>query len=1047
MGVRAQIWWLWWVCCLLLGGCESAAPSSPSFGNGAFGDPCQRTEDCASGLCVRVDASSGVCSVACQTDTGCPASDNWACLGSDRATFDVCACRKLAENEICGDGIDNECNGKADDCRVCGGVAVPDNDPNNCGGCGVVCSTSQVCRGGKCACPETAADACGDVCTTLASDSANCGACGTSCGPERGCQAGKCECSDATRPNYCDGTGCVSFQTDSNHCGDCATSCTLGQTCTGGKCECPNSAAPSFCDGVGCVDRTTDVKHCGACGNACEAGFVCSAGKCACPTGQSECDGKCVDTASSAAHCGACGNACGAAQTCSGSKCGCDAFGFSVCSGACADLSWDENNCGTCGKACAPGETCSSGTCVCPSKVTCNGTCLPEDDAQNCGGCGKACGPTQFCSAGQCLCQGFGLSACGTSCQALGTDEANCGSCGKECPIGQTCNSSSCGCTGAQSYCAAQGACFALGSDPAHCGACDIACKPTEICGLGGCKCAGSNQMYCAAQDACIDVLSDAKNCGTCGKTCNSGEICVSGSCRCGASGQQYCASANACVDILGNTQHCGACDKACNPTQVCQFGGCYCPSATPNYCASANACVSLATDANNCGTCGKQCPAGTHCTSYACVCDTANETLCSATGTCHDLQTDEANCGGCGKACMGTQQCTAGKCLCPTATPGTALRITANTTDDYVPTLAWDGAHVGVGYRTYNGTAANARFALLAADGSMVSDIPLTQYDLTTLPQTVMYGPKVVWNGTEYGVLWVQRTKNEGHYDVAFQRIGANGQPIAPAVDVAGHSDLLADYRFGVGLAWSPSYGGYGVYYLSHQAGSFLVFRRIGATGVSPEPENKSESFYSVEEYYSVAVAPDGTWGTTSRGSGVDLNLFDPDGAHTIPTAHLSTSSSAAQPTMLHDGKTWLTAFIDNNGVGATSIWVNRGATANAPARVLPMSTTVANVDASLAMVNGTLALAYTMSPSAQGRNGPFTIGFQRFGIPATATSALTPIDSAVEILGTATMAKLHDMDLVATGSQSMLAVWADNRWGVNRELYARPIDLHSCP
>src|SRR5262245_12198882 len=137
-------------------GCGDGGSPRPQLGDGVFGARCTKTEDCASGLCVRLDATGGICTTACEADQQCPPSDNWACLYSSADRFDVCACRKLADAEICGDGMDNDCNGKVDDCRVCNDRQVPATDPNNCGGCGNVCGGGKSCDGTACVCPMTA---------------------------------------------------------------------------------------------------------------------------------------------------------------------------------------------------------------------------------------------------------------------------------------------------------------------------------------------------------------------------------------------------------------------------------------------------------------------------------------------------------------------------------------------------------------------------------------------------------------------------------------------------------------------------------------------------------------------------------------------------------------------------------------------------------------------------------------------------------------------------------------------------------------------------
>lgn len=68
--------------------------------------------------------------------------------------------------------------------QCCDDVCVrPDSDPDNCGGCGVVCAADEVCASGSCsrAC-DPPLELCGGLCVdTMGSDPDNCGGCGVSC--------------------------------------------------------------------------------------------------------------------------------------------------------------------------------------------------------------------------------------------------------------------------------------------------------------------------------------------------------------------------------------------------------------------------------------------------------------------------------------------------------------------------------------------------------------------------------------------------------------------------------------------------------------------------------------------------------------------------------------------------------------------------------------------------------------------------------------------------------------------------------------------------
>jgi hypothetical protein len=89
-------------------------------------------------------------------------------------------------------------SGTSDSCppyqKSCAGTCIPvSTDPNNCGGCGVTCSASQVCSASACSdgCLP-GLEACNRACVDTQDDSNNCGGCGTTCPTNTGCVAGQC---------------------------------------------------------------------------------------------------------------------------------------------------------------------------------------------------------------------------------------------------------------------------------------------------------------------------------------------------------------------------------------------------------------------------------------------------------------------------------------------------------------------------------------------------------------------------------------------------------------------------------------------------------------------------------------------------------------------------------------------------------------------------------------------------------------------------------------------------------------------------------------
>jgi hypothetical protein len=80
--------------------------------------------------------------------------------------------------------------------KACGGRCVdPRTSVTNCGLCGRVCATDQVCKDGKCRRMECEDESvlCGLACIFTKSDDVNCGGCGKVCLFGKHCDDGKCK--------------------------------------------------------------------------------------------------------------------------------------------------------------------------------------------------------------------------------------------------------------------------------------------------------------------------------------------------------------------------------------------------------------------------------------------------------------------------------------------------------------------------------------------------------------------------------------------------------------------------------------------------------------------------------------------------------------------------------------------------------------------------------------------------------------------------------------------------------------------------------------
>lgn len=175
------------------------------------------------------------------------------------------------------------------------------NNPQNCGGCNVVCAlpnatatcVNGVCTIGSCNvgfanCNGITADGCE---VNVLNNVQNCGACNVPCpnppNATAGCINGQCVVAGCN-PGFanCDGNfanGCeTNILTSPNNCGNCGLVCgtppnSTGSGCSGGNCFILGCVAPFLnCDGIfsnGCeINSSNNVNHCGGCGVVCTPG-------------------------------------------------------------------------------------------------------------------------------------------------------------------------------------------------------------------------------------------------------------------------------------------------------------------------------------------------------------------------------------------------------------------------------------------------------------------------------------------------------------------------------------------------------------------------------------------------------------------------------------------------------------------------------------------------------------------------------------------------------------------------------------------------------
>jgi hypothetical protein len=233
---------------------------------------------CLNGACVCQTGRADCTSVAgCETNVSTSLTDCGGC-GATCSTQNIVT-------PICSGGV---CSGTCvtgysncdNDLRTNGCERATSTDTQNCGACNRICSSLNItatCTGGVCngTCNTGFADCNSNKQTdgcerNVDTDPNNCGGCALSCSSTnmatRTCTTGNCDgtcvsgfadCDNNKRSNGCE----INTKTSSQNCGGCGAPCATGEFCVNGVCGACNSNVLLLCDGLCSATSNVTIKN------------------------------------------------------------------------------------------------------------------------------------------------------------------------------------------------------------------------------------------------------------------------------------------------------------------------------------------------------------------------------------------------------------------------------------------------------------------------------------------------------------------------------------------------------------------------------------------------------------------------------------------------------------------------------------------------------------------------------------------------------------------------------------------------------------------
>lgn len=181
-----------------------------------------------------------------------------------------------------------------------------------------------------------------------------------------------------------------------------------------------------------------------------------------------------------------------------------------------------------------------------------------------------------------------------------------------------------------------------------------------------------------------------------------------------------------------------------------------------------------------------------------------------------------------------------------PNPTAPANKRLTTAPADSLFPSAAWSGSNYGVAYSdSRDGGEPAIYFSRISAKGAKAGvDLKLSN------SLNISYNPNIVWNGTEFGVVWSDYSRYDADNDangcsLYFTRVNSSG------VQLGGNIQTTWD-NYGIcpsnpNLVWNGT--GYGVFWQENRLGtgtSRVYMASLDSTGIKTSGDIQLTDFYS---------------------------------------------------------------------------------------------------------------------------------------------------------------------------------------------------------